>query len=306
MQTIKQKPLEAALILLLAVVAILSGVELGAVLNFVGDYGDAVEEYSAAVDDYGDAVEALDPWALIEEGGSRGLTTEGYTNFTSVAVSEDLTVGDDLTVTDDTTFTDDAAVGGDLTVTGDLKVGDGTPSTTLNGEDAYVEGTFEVDGAVNLDGAVDIASTITTAIDQEHIGLPTVDSAAIITSTDGALWTVGATEVWFIHALYCNVTTNFDCTGDDCRLHIGLAITDADLFMELVDAELQAADTEGTGAPAGWQGFMSGDTRGAGLAEGLGFVITNDTIDVDLRDVSAGTDPTGGAATCYLVYTRIQ
>jgi len=36
----------------------------------------------------------------------------------------------------------------------DLKVGNGTPSVTLNGEDAYVEGTFEVDGAARLDGAV--------------------------------------------------------------------------------------------------------------------------------------------------------
>ena len=36
---------------------------------------------------------------------------------------------------------------------GNLKVGNGTPSLTLGGEDAYVEGTFEVDGAVRLDNA---------------------------------------------------------------------------------------------------------------------------------------------------------
>lgn len=45
--------------------------------------------------------------------------------------------------------------------TGNLKVGNGTPDTAQDGEDAYVEGTFEVDGALNLDGAVDIAGALT-------------------------------------------------------------------------------------------------------------------------------------------------
>lgn len=39
-------------------------------------------------------------------------------------------------------------------LTGNLAVGNGTPGVTLNGEDAYVEGTFEVDGAATFDGAV--------------------------------------------------------------------------------------------------------------------------------------------------------
>lgn len=39
-----------------------------------------------------------------------------------------------------------------------LKVGNGTPTVTLNGEDMYVEGTFEVDGAARFDGAVTMAS----------------------------------------------------------------------------------------------------------------------------------------------------
>jgi hypothetical protein len=37
-------------------------------------------------------------------------------------------------------------------LTGNFKVGNGTPTLTLNGEDAYVEGTLEVDGAVQFDG----------------------------------------------------------------------------------------------------------------------------------------------------------
>lgn len=38
-------------------------------------------------------------------------------------------------------------------LTGNLKVGNGTPGVTQDGEDAYVEGTFEVDGAQQFDGA---------------------------------------------------------------------------------------------------------------------------------------------------------
>lgn len=41
-----------------------------------------------------------------------------------------------------------------LNLSDDLKIGNGTPGVTLNGEDAYVEGTFEVDGAAQFDGTV--------------------------------------------------------------------------------------------------------------------------------------------------------
>ena len=41
--------------------------------------------------------------------------------------------------------------------TGNLRVGTGgTPDLTLDGEDSYFEGTFEVDGASRLDSTVDI------------------------------------------------------------------------------------------------------------------------------------------------------
>jgi hypothetical protein len=44
-------------------------------------------------------------------------------------------------------------------LTGNLAVGNGTPTTTMDGEDAYVEGTFEVDGTARFDGAIDANST---------------------------------------------------------------------------------------------------------------------------------------------------
>lgn len=105
--------------------------------------------------------------------------------------------------------------------------------------------------------------------------------------------------------MYVSVTTNFDCDGDDCTLQIG---DDGDVngLLDLADAELQTTDTEGTGAPAGWQGFMSSDTVGAYLAQGLGFVYLGaQTIDIAIDDTGA-TDPSAGAATVYIVYTRVQ
>lgn len=51
----------------------------------------------------------------------------------------------------------------DLVLTEDLQIGDGTPDVTLSGEDAYIEGTLEVDGATRLDGAIDANSTLNLA-----------------------------------------------------------------------------------------------------------------------------------------------
>lgn len=140
-------------------------------------------------------------------------------------------------------------------------------------------------------------------IDVENLGgLPTIDSATVITTaTDGALWTVGASEIWFVYAVYCEVTTNFDCTGDDCTLIIGDG-NDTDGFLVLNDAEMQAADAEFTGAPAGWKGLHT-DSMGAYLSGLAPFVYDGtDTIDVDV----GGTAVAAGQATCYIVYQRVQ
>ena len=163
-------------------------------------------------------------------------------------------------------------------------------------------GTGDFDSTLNVDGATTLVGAVTgPAIGTENLRLPTIDSASIITSTDAALWTVGATEVWYIERVFCNVTTNFDCTGDDCTLNIGPS-GDADGLLDLDDAELQAADVEVTGLPAGWQGFGSTDTRGALLAAGSGVILANETI----TGTVGGTSPAAGAATCYVVYTRLQ
>lgn len=77
-----------------------------------------------------------------------------------------LVIGADGGVTLDETADDAVALtfgagGGIFTVaTGNLQVGGGTPGVTLNGQDAYVTGTFEVDGAAQFDGAVAATSTL--------------------------------------------------------------------------------------------------------------------------------------------------
>lgn len=54
--------------------------------------------------------------------------------------------------------------GTDLEIlTGDFNLGNGTPSVTMNGEDAYIEGSFEVDGASRFDGAMSTASISSTS-----------------------------------------------------------------------------------------------------------------------------------------------
>lgn len=48
---------------------------------------------------------------------------------------------------------------------GNLYVGDGTPSTAVNGSDVYIEGTLEVDGALDIDGALALGNTLTVGVD---------------------------------------------------------------------------------------------------------------------------------------------
>jgi hypothetical protein len=243
----------------------------------------------------------------------------GTTHFTNVS-AEDLTATDDLTVTDDAsiggaaTITDDLAVGGDATVTGAVSAeqltttDDATVTDDLGVTgDTTIGGGLDVDGTSNLDD-VDIDGVTNLVTGTEHIGLPSILSTAILSDTDGALWTIGDGEIWIIHNVYCHVTTNFDCDGDDCTLQIGDG-SDPNGLLDLVDAELQTTDVDVANGAAGWQGYGA-DTIGAYLAAGAGFIYNPsgaaETIDVDIEDTSGSTDPSAGAATCYLVYTRVQ
>lgn len=192
----------------------------------------------------------------------------------------------------------DAMIGIDVNLTGANHTGG---SNTLVGLDLGLT-TPDADAT---ESAILLTDTdwdygIQSVVDQENYFLPSIRSSTITTDTTD-MFTVGATEIWFVHSFYCNFTSNFDCTGGNCTLVIGDG-SDTDGFAVYVDAEMQTGDTEVTGAPAGWQGFGSTDTVGAYLAQGLGFVYTNDGIDADF----GGTGVQNGSATCYIVYTKIH
>jgi hypothetical protein len=183
--------------------------------------------------------------------------------------------------------------------------------TGTNGQDALeipdgsidLDDNLDVNGQANLD-EVDIDGVTNLVVDTEHIGAMSILSSTIQYDSSGALWTIAAGELWIIHAVYANVTTNFDSGAtNDSTVEIGDG-NDTDGLLDLDDAELQTADTEGTGAPAGWQGFMSTDTRGAYLANGHGFIYnpgSEETIDV----ATGGTGADAGEATIYILYTRV-
>ena len=84
-------------------------------------------------------------------------------------------------------------------IVGNLRVGDGSPGVTMDGEDAYINGTLEVDGAVQLDAALVVngavtADTVTSLAGQDEVRVAAfsfydVDVAA---SQSAAAWGVDA------------------------------------------------------------------------------------------------------------------
>jgi len=79
-------------------------------------------------------------------------------------------------------------------LTGNLKVGNGTPGVTQNGEDAYIEGTLEVDGAVTFDGTLTGAGNVT--LDDGSGASPSLtftdatDETAIFSKADAGFLTI--------------------------------------------------------------------------------------------------------------------
>jgi hypothetical protein len=213
------------------------------------------------------------------------------TRFRDLLVTNDITIGDDLTVGDSATVTTDLTVGNDLTVTGDLATSGGfTPGSTF-------------DAGSNV-----ISQTINT----ENIGLPTILTVPFTYTAaaggTGTVATIADGEIWLVHSVFISVTTNFDATGDDVTLVIGDG-GDPDGFIVAADANLQTTFTEATGFAAGWYGIENGSAGAYTTDEGGPFVYAPvgaaETIDY-LIDETSGETITAGAATVYVVYTRIQ
>lgn len=115
-------------------------------------------------------------WAVMDkltvlEGGATFNSAATFNDTVTMSSSDIDLDGNDLIIDSDGDSildenSDDAirmtvgATSGTFSVlTGNLKVGDGSPSTTQNGEDAYVEGLFEADGTARFDGAIDANSS---------------------------------------------------------------------------------------------------------------------------------------------------
>ena len=155
------------------------------------------------------------------------------------------------------------------------------------------------------------AGKVTMPINQKNFGVPSVESKDVTygasTGSTGNIWTCPGTCL--VHSVLVNVTTNFDCTGDDATLVVGDS-GDADGYIVLADAEMQAADTEGTGFPAGWQG-LTAPTLGVYLDQNnssfpvIGTTAVPYTMTFTVGEAS-GTSLTAGAATVYVNYTRIK
>jgi len=130
--------------------------------------------------------------------GNAATDTLGITSIinSNVTLDDGATDSPSLILKDatDETATFVKADGGNVTVTpggasesfqvltGNLKVGGGSEGVALNGQDAYVTGTFEVDGAVQLDGAVTLNGDVAIN-DQIAIAFGANDEEIVVTNT---------------------------------------------------------------------------------------------------------------------------
>jgi hypothetical protein len=212
-----------------------------------------------------------------------------------IGTLKSLYVGDDLYVTDD------ALVGGDLTVTGALAYGTAITNGVIGGD-------------LTVSGRLTTTTGLGGVVNADNIMLPSIATKVVnwtaATGYTGTVLSMPEGSLYLIHGVLISLTNNFDCTGDDCVMQVGDG-NDVDGFIVLADAELQVADTEGTGFAAGWEG-MSAATLGAYL-QGTNynlqsFVYNNtsaETIDVYLNETTGNTF-SAGKATIYVIYTRIR
>jgi len=207
--------------------------------------------------------------------------------------------------------------GGDLYVYSDERV---TQKFHVDGATGNIdgEGDLDINGAANLD-EVDVDGVMNLVVGTEHIGIPSVVSTAITYTAaaggSGTVATIGDGEIWFVHDILVNVTTEFDATaGDDEALIIGDG-NDEDGFLVLDHTDLTATYNEGvTGHAAGWLGKIEAnvgvyfDPDGTDGFHNNTFVYAPSGADetIDWALTCTGDDCTAGAATIYVIYTRIQ
>ena len=127
-------------------------------------------------------------------------------------------------------------------VTGNFRVGDGTADVALDGEDAYVEDTLEVDGLLRLDGTLDANWTANIQ------GALTLQSSLIRTSQEYIInggGKPGATKGWvttgtvvnlFNYTLPASTATTATMVIPISGLHVGDTITGFKLVGQIESA----------------------------------------------------------------------
>lgn len=195
----------------------------------------------------------------------------------------------------------------------DIAVGDasgGTNAVTAIQIDGISGDAQVTETALNIGAGWAVG--INAPLQLENLGtMPTIVTTAI-TYTAGAggtgtIATVTDGEIWWVHRVIVNVTTDWDVTaGDDATMDIGDG-GDVDGFLNLADADLQIAAVDYTGAQAGWQG-IDGATPAGVYSIGGPHIYAPSGADetIDWAVGATGDDLTAGEATIYVVYTRLQ
>lgn len=212
-------------------------------------------------------------------GGTLGVTGN-QTNTGDLAVNGNTTLGnattDTTAITGATTITTAAT---DLfnVVDGNLKVGNGTPDVSLNGEDAYVEGTLEVDGATRLDGALTanagittttISGTGNTTLGDANTDTTTITGATAISDDANVLTlttTGGATQSIMTIA---NSTGDFQIFQGTATPEAAVTASIGDLFIDTSNGKLYQK-TSGNGTNTGWAAFGAAGADSTTASNGL-------------------------------------
>jgi len=109
--------------------------------------------------------------------------------------------------------------GTDLEIlTGDITIGNGTPNTTQNGEDFYVEGTMEVDSTARFDGALTANSTIACANTITSSRTTDIGWSVVATANQACTTTCTSACVFGVNtaATEADIVDCADATADEC------------------------------------------------------------------------------------------
>jgi hypothetical protein len=192
------------------------------------------------------------------------------------------------------TCTSDAATSDFQIVTGNLKVGGGSESLTLNGEDVYVTGTFEVDGAAQLDGLLTCTGGIASTGAAVNVNVSSNYATNINTgSSSGAVTIGGGSCTVAIASSGMDVSTTGAVSGvttlsmsDDLTLADGKAVqgdtTTAHTWI------LKVYDVDNTTYRSGLT-MTNGDVAGVSIGGGTCTVAIDSTDwDIDATGIMTG------------------